>query len=103
MLNVSVENLGEVVVLRCQGDLVGEEESTLLCTALGNHGHDIVVDLGEVDTIDAAGSGALLWLCKWQACICTCLIRLASCGSSCAESAWSRFSRLSSTMPCQPR
>ena len=62
MLNVVEENLGEVVVLRCQGDLVREEETSLLCAALGNYGRDIVVDLSEIDRIDAAGSGALLAL-----------------------------------------
>lgn len=62
MLNVTVENLGEAVVLRCQGGLVSEQESSLLCTALGNYGHDIIVDLAEVDTIDGSGSAALLAL-----------------------------------------
>jgi anti-anti-sigma regulatory factor len=62
MLNVNMENLGEGVVLRCQGELVRGEESSLLCAALGNYGRDIIVDLSEVEMIDAAGSGALLAL-----------------------------------------
>jgi anti-anti-sigma regulatory factor len=62
MLNVSVENLGEEVLLRCQGELVRGKESSLLCAALGNYGHEIIVDLAEVEAIDAAGSGALLAL-----------------------------------------
>jgi anti-anti-sigma regulatory factor len=62
MLKVSVENLGEAVVLRCQGALVRGEESSLLCAALGNYGQDIIVDLAEVEAIDGAGSGALLVL-----------------------------------------
>ena len=62
MLNVNVENLEGAVVLRCQGELARGEESSLLCSALGNHGQDIIVDLAEVEAIDAAGSGALLAL-----------------------------------------
>jgi len=62
MLNVNVENLGEAVVLRCQGELVRGEENSLLCVALGNYGQEIIVDLAEVKAIDAAGSGALLAL-----------------------------------------
>jgi anti-anti-sigma regulatory factor len=62
MLNVVEEHLGETVVLCCQGDLVREQESSLLCAALGNYGRDILLDLSEVEAIDAAGSGALLAL-----------------------------------------
>lgn len=62
MLNVNVETLGGAVTLRCQGDLVRGEESSLLCSALGNYGQDLIVDLAEVEVIDAAGSGALLAL-----------------------------------------
>jgi|GEM_PF-2546261 anti-anti-sigma factor len=62
MLTVVEESLGEAVVLRCQGDLVCEEESPLLCAALGNYGRDIILDLSEIDAMDAAGSGALLAL-----------------------------------------
>ena len=62
MLQVVEEHLGEVVVLRCQGDLVRAQESSLLCAALGNYGRDILIDLSEVRAIDAAGSGALLAL-----------------------------------------
>ena len=62
MLNVSVEYLGDTVVLRCQGALVREEEGSLLCLALGHDGYDIVVDLAKVHSIDAAGGAALLAL-----------------------------------------
>jgi anti-anti-sigma regulatory factor len=62
MLNVFVENLGEVVVLHCHGELVRGQENSLLCAALTHYGRDIIVDLAEVDAVDAAGRGALLAL-----------------------------------------
>src|ERR1700739_3325110 len=62
MLNVTVENLDDVVVLRCSGRIVRGDETTLLCAASQQHGRSVVVDLGKVDAIDAAGIGLLVSL-----------------------------------------
>lgn len=62
MFTVTVEELDEVVVLRCHGSLVRGEETNLLCTALHYHGRDVVLDLSDLHTMDAAGIGALISL-----------------------------------------
>lgn len=62
MLKISVESLGEVVVLRCSGGIVRGHETALLCSAMQQGSRNIVLDLTEVDAIDAAGIGALLSL-----------------------------------------
>lgn len=60
MLTVTVQNLGEVAILRCRGRIVCGEESALLCSAA--EARTAVVDLSEVEAIDAAGIGALVSL-----------------------------------------
>jgi anti-anti-sigma factor len=62
VLTVIIDNLSESVVLRCHGRIVRGEESTLLCAAVKHHGRDVVLDLGGVSAIDAAGIGALVSL-----------------------------------------
>ena len=62
MLNVEVEDLGNAPVLRCQGQLVHGEETRLLCAVLAQQTNEIVLDLGEIDRMDASGRGALLAL-----------------------------------------
>jgi anti-anti-sigma factor len=62
VLTVTVHNVGNTAVLRCHGRIVHGEESALLCAAVQRHGQDIVVDLGGVNAIDAAGIGALVSL-----------------------------------------
>jgi anti-anti-sigma factor len=60
-LNVTVENTRDVVILRCEGRLVGGEEAALLCAAL-QYGPDISLELSGVTAVDADGLGALLAL-----------------------------------------
>ena len=62
MFSVTLEDAGEVVVLHCQGSLVKGQETGVLCAAVKHHGREIVLDLGKVSTIDAAGIGALISL-----------------------------------------
>lgn len=62
MLNVIVEDLNDIVVLRCTGRIVRGEETALLCAASQQHGRSVVLDLGGVDAIDAAGIGLLISL-----------------------------------------
>jgi anti-anti-sigma factor len=61
-LNVTVENARGVVTVRCQGGLVRGQETALLCTAIQQHGRDIILDLSGVTAIDAAGIGTLVSL-----------------------------------------
>ena len=62
MLTVTVENLGEIVILRCVGRIVRGHETTILCSAVQHEGRNIVLDLTQVDAVDAAGIGALVLL-----------------------------------------
>jgi anti-anti-sigma factor len=62
MLTITVENLGEVTTLRCVGRIVRGDETALLCSALRQQARNMVLDLSEVEAIDAAGIGALVSL-----------------------------------------
>ena len=62
MLNVIVEKLGDVVILRCQGRIVRGQETAILCAAVQLYGREVILDLRKVDAIDAAGIGVLVSL-----------------------------------------
>jgi anti-anti-sigma regulatory factor len=62
VLTVSVQDLGEEVILSCSGRIERGFESAILCAALQRFGRNIVVDLSDVDGIDAAGVGAMIAL-----------------------------------------
>jgi len=62
MLDVKAEISNNTVILRCVGRMVRGHETALLCAALAQRERDIIVDLSKVETIDAAGIGALLSL-----------------------------------------
>ena len=62
MLTVTVENSGEAVVLRCQVKIVRGDETTILCLAAQQESRNLILDLTQVDAIDAAGIGALVAL-----------------------------------------
>lgn len=62
MLNVTVNDLNDVVVLHCHGRIVRGAETDLLCAANRQHGRTVVIDLENVDAIDAAGIGLLVSL-----------------------------------------
>jgi anti-anti-sigma factor len=63
MLTITdVENFDEMTVLRCLGRIVRGYETVLLCPAVQQEGRNVVLDLTQVDAIDAAGIGALVSL-----------------------------------------
>ena len=62
MLQVTAEDLGHAVILRCAGRMVRGEETALLCAAVQQPGRDLLLDLSAVTAIDAAGIGALVAL-----------------------------------------
>jgi anti-anti-sigma factor len=67
MLTLDVERSGDVAVLRCSGRIVrGEGLSALRAAVISEKESRIVVlDLSEVDTLDAGGLTALLSLHHW--------------------------------------
>jgi STAS domain len=50
------------VNLRCEGKILRGSEAAILCAATRQHPRNIILDLGKVDEIDAAGVGALIAL-----------------------------------------
>jgi len=62
VLNVTIEESEKNVILHCAGQMVRGDETALLCAAIGQPDRNIVVDLSQVDAIDAAGVGALIAL-----------------------------------------
>jgi anti-anti-sigma factor len=67
MLNVRTEKLGDVTVLHLRGRIVnGEATKTLSEVVRGQaDAFAIVLDLAEVDLIDARGLGVLVELRQW--------------------------------------
>jgi anti-anti-sigma factor len=62
MLIVSVENSGGAVILHCHGRIVRGEETAMLCAAAGQNSRNIILDLEDVEALDAAGIGAFIAL-----------------------------------------
>lgn len=62
MLTVTVQNLDSEVILRCSGGIVSGQETAILCAVAGHNGHNVTLDLEEVETIDATGLGLLISL-----------------------------------------
>jgi anti-anti-sigma factor len=67
MLNATVQKLGDTTVLRCQGRIVIGDAYTILRNAVLSQTHTrmLVLDLAQVDRIDAGGLGVLLGLREW--------------------------------------
>lgn len=62
MLDVYIENRNGVIILHCVGRIVRGDETSILCSAAHLQGRNVILDLRQVDAIDAAGIGALISL-----------------------------------------
>jgi anti-anti-sigma factor len=64
MLKVTVLNRGEIAVFRCMGRMVAGEDTRALWDGVRHTAGKrlVVLDLAEVDAIDAAGLGLLVFL-----------------------------------------
>jgi len=64
MLKVTVRNKAEVAVFRCMGRMVAGEDARALWDGVRHTAGKllVVLDLAEVDAIDAAGLGLLVFL-----------------------------------------
>jgi anti-anti-sigma factor len=67
MLDVTIQSLGGVAVLRCAGRIVGGRESEILRVAVvsQSNARTVVLDLSEVETLDGRGIGILISLQGW--------------------------------------
>jgi anti-anti-sigma factor len=62
VLTVTAQNLGDTLVLRCRGRIVRGDETAILCSSVRQYGRNVILDVTEVEAIDAAGIGALISL-----------------------------------------
>ena len=67
MLNATVQKVRDITVLRCHGRIVIGDAYTILRNAVlsQTHTRTLVLDLAQVDRIDAGGLGVLLGLREW--------------------------------------
>ena len=67
MLNVHIENIGEMAVIECEGRIVQSEAAFELRKAvtLQSDARIIVLDLSEVSAIEGGGLGMLVFLQRW--------------------------------------
>ena len=67
MLTVDVERAGDVAVVRCVGRIVRGAEVSILRNAVisAKDARTVVLDLSELDFMDAGGLSALVFLYNW--------------------------------------
>lgn len=67
MLNIYIENIGEMAVVECEGRIVRSEAALELRRAISlqSDARIIVLDLSEVLAIEGGGLGMLLFLQRW--------------------------------------
>jgi anti-sigma B factor antagonist len=67
-LSLETRNLGDVMVVHCQGRIVYRDEAAALSRLVGeiiDQRGKVVLDLGGVNSIDSAGIGELVFLHTW--------------------------------------
>ena len=66
MLSLTIHNLGDVTVFRCEGRITADDGNILRNAVLAQPDIRIaVLDLAEISAVDAAGLGTLVYLQKW--------------------------------------
>jgi anti-anti-sigma regulatory factor len=67
MLNVTVENIGELAVVECEGRIVQREAALKLRQAVTSQSDAriVVLELSEVHAIEGGGLGMLVFLRRW--------------------------------------
>ena len=67
MLNVTVENIGELAVVECEGKIVQREAALTLRRAVTSQtdARIVVLELSEVRAIEGGGLGMLVFLRRW--------------------------------------
>src|ERR1700737_716073 len=67
MMNLSVENIGDLAVVQCEGRIVQSEAAFKLRKAVTLQGDArvVVLDLSQVQALEGGGIGMLLFLQRW--------------------------------------
>jgi anti-anti-sigma factor len=67
MLKIERETVGEIVIYRCAGAIVrGAEADRLQEIVTHEPARQIILDLDQVEAVDAAGLGVLVFLYHWS-------------------------------------
>lgn len=66
MLSLTIQNLGDVTLFRCDGRITADDGNHLRNAFLSQpHMRTAVLDLAGITVVDAAGLGALVSLLRW--------------------------------------
>jgi anti-anti-sigma regulatory factor len=67
MLNVTIENIGELAVVECEGTLVNSKTALKLREAVTSQkdARIVVLELSEVQAIEGGGLSILVFLRRW--------------------------------------
>jgi anti-anti-sigma regulatory factor len=67
MLNVIIDNIGELAVVECEGRIVQSDAALKLRNAVTSqtHARIVVLELSEVHAIKGRGLGMLVFLRRW--------------------------------------
>jgi anti-anti-sigma regulatory factor len=67
MLNISIDNIGDLAIVECEGRIVQSGAAFKLRDAVTsqNDARTVVVDLSEVHALEGGGLGMLIFLQRW--------------------------------------
>jgi anti-anti-sigma regulatory factor len=67
MLNVNIENIGDLAIVECEGRIVQSDAAFKLREAVTSQedAHTVVLELSEVSAIEGGGLGMLVFLQHW--------------------------------------
>jgi anti-anti-sigma factor len=67
MLNVTIDHIGELAVVECEGRIVQREAAVKLRKAVTSQtdARIVVLELSEVDAIEGGGLGMLVFVRRW--------------------------------------
>jgi anti-anti-sigma regulatory factor len=67
MLNISIDNIGDLAIVECEGRIVQSEAAFKLRDAVTSQSdaRTVVVDLSEVQALEGGGLGMLIFLQRW--------------------------------------
>jgi anti-anti-sigma regulatory factor len=67
MLNISIDNIGDLAIVECEGRIVQSEAAFKLRDAVTSQSdaRTVVVELSEVHALEGGGLGMLIFLQRW--------------------------------------
>jgi anti-anti-sigma regulatory factor len=67
MLDIHIENIGDLAIIECEGRIVRSEAALKLRAAVISEcdARIVVIDLSEVSAVEAGGLGMLMYLQRW--------------------------------------